>query len=108
MNGFNIVCEGVVYHKSPYHENFIMLCFDGRELHVSGGCVHVQEEAGLLPVPHLRPHLSNRDHVLDQLLDQAGGCARPGHAGGHLPPHPLHPACQQSEVSAPCVIHQGI
>ena len=73
-----------------------------------GGCVHVQEEAGLLPVPHLCPHLSDRDHVMDQLLDQARGCPRPGHAGGHLAPHSLHPARKQSEVSTSSVIHQGM
>ena len=63
-----------------------------RELHVSGGGVHVQEEAGLLPVPHLRPHLSDSHHVLDQFLDQARGRACPGNTGGDLPADSLHPA----------------
>ena len=75
---------------------------------MSDGGVQVPEEAGLLYVPHVHPDLSDRDDVLDQLLDQAGGCPRPGHAGGDLPPDPLHPARQQSEVSASRVLHQGL
>ena len=51
--------------------------------------------------------MSDRDDVLDQLLDQAGGCPRPGHAGGDLPPDPLHPARQQPEGAAASLLHQG-
>ena len=75
---------------------------------MSDGRVQVSEKTGLLHVPHLHPNLSDRDDVLDQLLDQAGGGPRPGHAGGHLPPHSLHPARQQSEVSTSRLLHQGL
>ena len=72
-----------------------------------GGGVHVQEEVGLLPLPHLRPHLSDRHHVLDQFLDQARGRARPRDPGRDLSADPLHPARQQPEVSPSCLLHQG-
>ena len=42
-----------------------------RELHLPDGGLQVQEDAGLLHVPDLHPHLSDRDDVLDQFLDQA-------------------------------------
>ena len=75
---------------------------------MSGGGVHVQEKVGLLPVPHLRAHLSDRHHVLDQFLDQARGRASPGNPGSDLPANPLYPARQQSEVSTSCLLHQGM
>ena len=74
---------------------------------MSGGGVHVQAEAGLLPLPHLRPHLPHSHHVLDQFLDQARGCPRPGDPGRDLPADPLHPARQQPEVSTSRLLHQG-
>ena len=74
---------------------------------MSGGGVHVQEEAGLLLVPHLCSNLSDRHHVLDQLLDQARGGASKSNSGSHFSPHSLNSACQQSEVSASCILYQG-
>ena len=73
-----------------------------------GGGVHVQEEVGLLPLPHLRPHLPDRHHVLDQLLDQARSRVSARDPGRDLSADPLHPARQQSEVSASRVLHQGL
>ena len=73
-----------------------------------GGGLHVQEKVGLLLVPHLRPHLSDRHHVLDQFLDQARGCPSSGNPGSDLSANPLYPARQQSEVSPSCLLHQGI
>ena len=79
-----------------------------RELHLSNGGLQVQEDVGLLHVPDLHPHLSDRDDVLDQFLDQARGCASPGNPGSDLPANPLYPARQQSEVSTSCLLHQGM
>ena len=78
-----------------------------RQLHLLDGGVQVQEDAGLLHVPDLHPHLSDRDDVLDQFLDQARGRACPGNTGGDLPADSLHPARQQSEVSTSRLLHQG-
>ena len=61
----------------------------------------------LLHVPHLHPDLPDRHDVLDLFLDQAGSGAGPGNAGGHLPAHPLHPACQQPEVAPTRFLHKG-
>jgi hypothetical protein len=74
---------------------------------VPGGGVQVQAAAGLLPVPHLPPHLPHRHHVLDLLLDQARGRTCQGHPGCHLPTHPLHPARQQPEVPPTGLIYKG-
>jgi len=74
---------------------------------VSGGELHAEAAAGLLPVPHLHPDLSDRHHVLDLVLDQTGSRARQGHPGGHLLAHPLHAARQLAEVAAPRLLHQG-
>ena len=77
------------------------------QLHLLDGGVQVQEDAGLLHVPDLHPHLSDRDDVLDQFLDQARGRARPCDPGRDLSADPLHPARQQPEVSPSCLLHQG-
>ena len=50
----------------------------------------------------------NDDNDDVQLLDQARGGAGPRDAGGDLPPHSLHPARQQSEVSTSRLLHQGL
>ncbi len=71
------------------------------------GGVQVQAAAGLLPVPHLPPHLPHRHHVLDLLLDQARGRTCQGHPGRHLPTHSLHPARQQPEVPPTGLIYKG-
>ena len=43
---------------------------------------------------------------MDLFLDQAGGCAGPGHAGGHLSVDPLHPARQVAVGAAAGLLRQ--
>ena len=61
----------------------------------------------ILHVPHLHTNLSDCDDVLDQLLDQARGGASKSNSGSHFSPHSLNSTCQQSEVSASCILYQG-
>ena len=47
----------------------------------------VAEAPRLPPLPHLRALRPDCRHVLDLLLDQAGGHSGQGHARGHLAAH---------------------
>ena len=47
--------------------------------------------------------LIDSEPVVFSARGRAGTCD----PGRHLPAHPLHPARQQSEVPAPCILHQG-
>ena len=74
---------------------------------MSGGELHVEAAAGLLPVPHVHPHVSDRHHVVDLFLDQAGSGSGQGHSGRHVAAHSLHAARQLAEIIAARLLHQG-
>ena len=78
-----------------------------RQVHLPWGCVQVQASVGLLPLPHVRPDLSDCHHVVDQFLDQAGSGPSQGHSRGHQPPHSIHTARQLAKVTSSSLIHQG-
>ena len=61
---------------------------------MSDGGVQVPEEAGLLHVPHVHPHLSDCHDVLDQLLDQTRGSTSPSDTGGDIIADIVNTACQ--------------
>jgi hypothetical protein len=78
-----------------------------RQLHVLGSELHAEAASGLLPLPHVHSYLSDRDHVLDLVLDQAGGRSCQSHTRRHVAAHPLHAARQLAKVTSARFLHQG-
>ena len=65
----------------------LLFLFTTRQLHMLGRGFRVAEAPRLPPLPHLRALRPHGRHVLDILLDQAGGHSCQGDARGHLAAH---------------------
>ena len=99
LSAAEVVCNHVCNHL-PLPLRF-------RQLHLRPGGVHVQAAPGLLPLPHVHPHVSDRHHVLDLVLGAAGGGAGPGHAGRHIAAHADHAALELAKGAAARLLYQG-